>query len=368
MGAGQFNSANGVSSLVIGGFDNHATAIDSLVGAGAGNRATGARSVVVGGGYNLASGQWSFIGGGGRETGAGNAGNAAQDNVSIAKWSSILGGSGNRAGGAAGQAGAIVVGGESNRALNTDATVFGGTLNLASAMYSTVGGGQSNTSSGNGAAVGGGLSNTASGTAANSPGGNANSAIAAYSVAVGQRAKNNATGSFVSADGSAFEFTASANNEFAVRAVGGLRFVTGVDPAGSPVAGVAIAAGSGSWSNLSDRAAKKDLAMVDGVRVLDGLGQFPLYSWRYKTEISNAPHIGPMAQDFRGAFGLGDSDKRIALVDADGVSLAAIKTLRAEVARTNARIAERARRLVALRARLAQLEAASIPIWWSKRR
>ena len=38
-------------------------------------------------------------------------------------------------------------------------------------------------------------------------------------------------------------------------------------------------------------------------------------------------HLGPTAQDFYGAFGLGDDDKSIATIDLDGVSLAAIQGL-----------------------------------------
>ena len=50
--------------------------------------------------------------------------------------------------------------------------------------------------------------------------------------------------------------------------------------------------------------------------------------WRYRTEDSTVYHIGPTAQDFHAAFGLnGPDDTHIATVDADGVSLAAIKGL-----------------------------------------
>lgn len=38
-------------------------------------------------------------------------------------------------------------------------------------------------------------------------------------------------------------------------------------------------------------------------------------------------HIGPMAQDFNAAFQLGESDRAITTVDADGVALAAIQGL-----------------------------------------
>ena len=43
--------------------------------------------------------------------------------------------------------------------------------------------------------------------------------------------------------------------------------------------------------------------------------------------VTATPHMGPMAQDFHAAFGLGTDDKHIATVDADGVALAAIQGL-----------------------------------------
>jgi hypothetical protein len=53
--------------------------------------------------------------------------------------------------------------------------------------------------------------------------------------------------------------------------------------------------------------------------------------------------MGPTAQDFRTAFGLGDTDKAIAGVDADGVALSAVQAL--------------ARRTVELRRENAELRA-----------
>lgn len=40
---------------------------------------------------------------------------------------------------------------------------------------------------------------------------------------------------------------------------------------------------------------------------------------------ASVQHMGPMAQDFHAAFGLGDDDTRITTVDPDGVALAAIQ-------------------------------------------
>jgi hypothetical protein len=357
VGAGQSNSANGTSSLVIGGFDNHAIAIDSLVGAGAGNRTTGARSVVVGGGYNLASGPWSFIGGGGRESGSGVAGTSAQDQIAAGKWSTIGGGVGNRAGASNAHTGATVGGGEMNQALNVDATVTGGTLNVANAPYATIAGGKSNNATGNGATVGGGLGNTASGTASAVPGGASNVASGNYSFAAGRRAKSKNNGAFAFADATDSDFSTGTDNEFAIRATGGVRMVTAVDGSGAPIAGVTLAAGSGSWSTLSDRAAKKDFQTLDGPAVLDKLSTLPIYTWRYKTEVSGAVHMGPTAQDFFAAFGLGDSDLRIATVDADGVALAAIQALYRQYLQRRAVLTEQDAELDKIERRLATVEA-----------
>jgi trimeric autotransporter adhesin len=52
----------------------------------------------------------------------------------------------------------------------------------------------------------------------------------------------------------------------------------------------------------------------------------PSRRWNFKQD-ANSPHIGPMAQDFYAAFGVGPDDKHIATVDADGVALAAIQGL-----------------------------------------
>lgn len=53
----------------------------------------------------------------------------------------------------------------------------------------------------------------------------------------------------------------------------------------------------------------------------------PIYSWQYKWGAASIRHIGPMAQDFASAFDVGDDEKIIHLVDAQGVSLPAIQRL-----------------------------------------
>jgi hypothetical protein len=83
----------------------------------------------------------------------------------------------------------------------------------------------------------------------------------------------------------------------------------------------------GTWTNASDRNIKDNISQIDGEEILEKLAAMPVSEWHYKTEADSVTHIGPMAQDFKAAFGVGDSDKSIATVDADGVNMAAIQAL-----------------------------------------
>jgi len=117
-----------------------------------------------------------------------------------------------------------------------------------------------------------------------------------------------------------------------------------------------LAAGSGSWASVSDRNIKENLAPVDGRAVLEKLSSVPVNTWNYKTERPSIRHIGPMAQDLYAAFGLGDSEKSIATVDADGVALAAIQGLHKMAQEKDAQIAAQQERIRDLETRLAALE------------
>ena len=57
------------------------------------------------------------------------------------------------------------------------------------------------------------------------------------------------------------------------------------------------------------------------------LAAVPIREWNYKAQGTTIRHLGPTAQDFRAAFGLGDFPLRINTIDADGVALAAINAL-----------------------------------------
>ncbi len=79
----------------------------------------------------------------------------------------------------------------------------------------------------------------------------------------------------------------------------------------------------------SDRNAKENFTPVNPQSVLARVSALPITEWQYKADPDRFKQLGPlMAQDFHAAFGLdGDDDRRIPVVDEDGVALAAIQGL-----------------------------------------
>jgi hypothetical protein len=193
-----------------------------------------------------------------------------------------------------------------------------------------------------GATLGGGSQNTIQPNAAYAtiPGGLLNSATN-HAFAAGRRAKANHTGAFVWADSEDADFASQWNDQFRVRAEGGARFDfnqgewVDLRYVSNPLVSARIIntssgaylSSGGSWVNASDRARKTHFTPVDPQAVLAKVAALPLSEWSYRNEGEAVRHVGPMAQDFHAAFGLGGNDKAIATVDADGVALAAIQGL-----------------------------------------
>ena len=89
----------------------------------------------------------------------------------------------------------------------------------------------------------------------------------------------------------------------------------------------------------------------------------PVTEWSYKAQDAAIRHMGPTAQDFHAAFGLGEDPLRIGTLDADGVALAGVKAveartrhLRAELERAHAQVAALMDDNAAIRDRLSRLE------------
>jgi hypothetical protein len=229
-----------------------------------------------------------------------------------------------------------------------------------------------------------------------------------YSLAAGRRSRVNHMGAFVFADSQNDSFASSGQNTFNIRAEGGLHlnddtsqffgsqvrqmlnlwntdygigiqsstlycrtsatgsfswFQGGVhaDTANTPgVGGVELmrlnGGGlrvNGTFVSASDRDAKEGFEAVNPAEVLDKVMTLPVTRWRYRTDEARTSHLGPVAQDFHAAFGVGFDDKHIATVDADGVALAAIQGLNRKLEQA---LRDKAARIAELEKRLDRLE------------
>ena len=337
------NALTGVNTL--GGSELNsisATTVGATIAGGGGvyfgsnspNMVTGYFGAVGGGNGNTAGGTGSTIAGG-------------QGNAASVGDATVGGGAGNTASGQW----ATIAGGETNSAGGQNATVGGGLRDSAGGLSATVGGGADNTASNNYATIAGGQANTASGIQSAVPGGEFNNAGGFASFAAGFHAKANNDGAFVWSDSAGTDFASTANNQFNIRASGGVRIFSN----SAATTGVLLAAGSGSWSSASDRNLKANFQKVDTLNTLEKLLAIPLTTWNYKAN-ANIRHIGVMAQDFYAAFGgLGLDDRHIDTVDADGVALAAIQGLNHKLESSNAELRKENSQL---KARLDALERA----------
>lgn len=284
--------------------------------------------------------------------GAGNWYGMAFTNRVLADFGTVGGGRGNTASGQS----ATVGGGFECNASGLAATVGGGIGNSASGYYSTTSGGAYNIASGDASIASGGYGNIAAGYFATIPGGDDNFATN-HAFAAGHRAKAIHTGSFVWGDWTGADIASAADNSVTFRASGGYRLFS----SGGATTGVSLAPGGGSWTSLSDRHAKEDFQPVNPLEVLEKVARLPVSTWRYKSQDPSIRHIGPNAQDFKAAFGVGESDTGITAVDADGVALAAIQGLNQKLAeelkRRDAQNAELRRELTELRQQLQSLAA-----------
>ncbi len=150
-------------------------------------------------------------------------------------------------------------------------------------------------------------------------------------------------------------FGTTASNNFFVSPIGAAAFALSLTQTGNMTI-------NGTLTQGSDRNSKDDVDAVDPLSVLAKVSELPIATWRYKGD--EALHVGPMAQDFHAAFGLGADDKHIAPGDMAGLALAAVQALNARVEQKDARIRDLEAQLAQLKnleERLALLEAARQP-------
>jgi hypothetical protein len=339
----------------IGAGENNSVAdADSFIGAGGDNHLLrGEKAAIVSGENNADTADYAFMGAG------------ANNSITISNEAFIGAGDSNsigalNVGGTANSGGSygVIGGGLGSSILGKAdgvavyATIAGGLHNALTGSYGSIAGGAFGTLGGIGAAIGGGEYNTATGYLATVPGGYRNAAGGTTSFAAGYESLAPTNGSFVWSDYSpgAAHVTATVPNEFLVRSTGGVSFFSTT----SLKVGVHLAPGSGTWSNLSDRAMKTGIRSLDDAAILAKVSALPISEWSYTSE-RGVRHIGPMAQDFYAAFAVGEDDRHITSIDEDGVALAAVKALHVENATLRDRNAVLAARLAAVESAQATL-------------
>ena len=352
---GDQNSVGGYASTVSGGENNSANNSYSAIAGGQANTANGNSSFVGGGDGNTANSDYSVVGGGGNDFVGGNNGTVVGGNNNQ-DWgyADFIGGGQNNS--SYGGNVSAIAGGENNFSGGSDATIGGGNGNTVGDANTTIGGGANNIATNMSSVVCGGTNNISGGYAATAAGGSDNQALGDYSFAAGWAAQATNNGAFVWSDASGYPFTSTTTNEFSARATGGVRFVTAVDDSGNPAAGVSLAGGGGSWSSLSDRNAKNNFAPLNSQTVLARVASLPMSTWSYKTE-PGVRHVGPMAQDFYAAFGVGEDNRHITEVDEGGVALAAIQGLNQKLNEKDAEIQQLQQSIAQLKAMVNELAA-----------
>jgi trimeric autotransporter adhesin len=187
-------------------------------------------------------------------------------------------------------------------------------------------------------------------------GGYATTAMGLYAEATAAHA-----GSFVFGDASTnavgTRVQPTGTNQFVARAAGGFYLFSSslTSPVGNPgLPGVRLLSNASAWISVSDENAKENFRDIGPEDLLARIAAMPVREWNYKAQGADIRHMGPTAQDFRKAFGLGEDPLGISTIDADGVALAAVRALEARTRETNQRLT---RENDELRSRLARLEA-----------
>ena len=89
---------------------------------------------------------------------------------------------------------------------------------------------------------------------------------------------------------------------------------------------------AGQSFNASDRTVKENFEPVSNAEILEKLVAMPITKWNFKQQDESVKYVGPMAQDFHAAFGLGGTNDRVIhATNAQGITMAALQGLNTKV-------------------------------------
>lgn len=113
---------------------------------------------------------------------------------------------------------------------------------------------------------------------------------------------------------------------------------------------------AGTLVQGSSRSIKHGFTSVDANQILKKVEGLNISQWIYKRDHSGAAHLGPMAEEFHAAFGLGADDKHLAPTDLAGVAVASVQALNQRVQEQDAEIRRLKQEAATLEARFDRLE------------
>jgi hypothetical protein len=103
---------------------------------------------------------------------------------------------------------------------------------------------------------------------------------------------------------------------------------------------------AGVWTDGSSRTFKEDYREINKAELLNKVLKFSIYNFKYKESTSRG--IGPFAEDFYDAFGLGDNPKYLSPEDVAGVALVAIQEQQKQIEEQKLKIQQLESRIEAL--------------------
>jgi hypothetical protein len=386
--------ASGYAAVVVGGLGNTNTGNYSTVGGGYLNSGGFYYSTIGGGNNNITANNYATVGGGLNDKASGQSATVGGgDSNSATDYYATVGGGKNNS---ASHVSATVSGGEGNAASGNYSAIMGGRGNGVSGDYSAVAAGLSNSVSGNYAFAAGrraraqhnGTFVWADATDANFSSSDTNQFLVRAGNGMGINTASPAgalhivntapgyTGAFNQTEPPALVLDAQnqnllgsqirfSNQGFPLAVIdqrgssnspngGALNFNLYTPGSGMTAslslshAGIDLAddttchgqMSAQSFNTTSDRNVKTNFAAISAEDVLKKVIALPLSSWTFKADKLSVRHLGPMAQDFYAAFGLGKDDTHIATVDEEGVALAAIQGLNQKLEQARAENAE----------------------------
>jgi trimeric autotransporter adhesin len=377
IGTGYSDTASAAGSFICGGYLNNATGLWSIIGSGSSNKTGGQEGAILSGDGNYASGDNSFIGNGWHNNASGWTG-------------TVVNGSGNRAYGdfsfvgngltdTAGGKNSFVGAGENNRAkslddfigsgynnlvTDTNSAIVGGSYNTITSRISFIGGGTGNQiidqtgcfigggglnsieTNADYSFIGGGFNNHIYGNAGVINGGDVNEIRGDNSVILGGTHDTIDTYGFMSM---AFGWGVYHNDDYRIvfydsTHAGSLninRDSRDATPTSYPIqVGTNPRTGNGAyltpggvWTGSSSRTFKENFTPFNGSELLSKIANLSITSYNYKN--STEKHVGPVAEEFVGAFDTGvirESDGKrdnqyLAASDVAGVALAGVQEI-----------------------------------------